>query len=129
MTKTEALAWAAGFIDGEGSFSRQVNHRKQPVGVILRVGQAEPTTLVKLQKALGGGAICGPYPNSSPLSKKLRWEYKLSRQGLQAIIRELWPYLSNPKRRQYNEVVALVKRMRYDADAAEAALNEEENED
>jgi len=104
MSRETDLAWAAGFIDGEGTFYFK-DSGSFGSSIILRVGQCEPTTLRRLQ-ATFGGKVYGPYKPSSPLSKKVRYEFRLNGTKLRGVIKELWPYLSGPKRKQYNEAVA-----------------------
>lgn len=68
MIDLRELYWAAGFLEGEGCFSRGTP--KQPSGIQIRACQVNPEPLVRLQKCLGG-AINGPHRghriNQSPI--------------------------------------------------------------
>ncbi len=56
----EELAWAAGFIDGEGTFGIQKQKGKKPIPY-LQAGQIDRQVLDRLQEALGLGKVYGPY--------------------------------------------------------------------
>lgn len=93
-----ALAWAAGFFDGEGHVSARNNGSGRAWRPIVQIAQTELTTLERFQKAVGGlGTIIGPVQYKDKW--KPVWHFKaLSFEHCQAIIAMLWPYLSAPKR-------------------------------
>lgn len=48
------IAWAAGFLEGEGSFSIHGLHRKSIAGIATEATQKQKEPLDKLQKLFGG---------------------------------------------------------------------------
>ena len=99
MTKVE-LAWAAGFIDGEGTFyttkRQQVltekGYRTKAYPYFrLSVAQKDRRVLNKL-KSIVGGAISGPfhYPPSKPY-------YMFCLCNAETVFKKLKPYLSDSK--------------------------------
>lgn len=101
------LAWCAGFIDGEGCFSVLMNRNttgNKPARVGLSVQQVAREPLDRLQGVLGG-KVRGPYQHRTGIGRKPYFRYDLRWGILQDVIEELWPYLSKPKRMQYNLAV------------------------
>lgn len=103
MKQTD-LAWAAGFIDGEGSFvavkprlvpSKHGMRIKRYPYVVLSVDQVDVRVLKKLQKILGG-TISGPYTYRGNRPKHQFHLYK----NTESAYRELYPYLGAVKRKQ-----------------------------
>jgi hypothetical protein len=92
-------AWAAGFFDGEGTTT--CNHGQ----LGLFVAQSEPTTLERFRNSIGGfGKVLGPYPSKTHCPM---YYYKVYGEELNLVIRNLWPYLSEPKRNQIREAVKM----------------------
>lgn len=106
MSRETDLAWAAGFIDGEGCFSNTRSKRtKLPTGVRLTVGQNDPEVLYKLQSILGG-IVNGPYQRPDDgFSSNPRYDYSLCYSKLTPQIEALWEHLGKKKRRQYNAAI------------------------
>lgn len=112
MFDREALAWAAGFFDGEGTcvltntnpkrFISATGKPKERIGVRLAVTQHyRPDTIHRFHAALGGlGRINGPH--SSPgTAGHPRWEWCCTRNHeVLAVVPLLWSFLSEPKREQ-----------------------------
>jgi hypothetical protein len=96
----EALAWAAGFFDGEGCFSYS---NAGGYGVVS-IGQTEREPLERFLEAVGGlGKIYGPYFKEYPgrHSKKPWFNYRAHRkESVQAIVGLLWFWLGSTKRSQ-----------------------------
>lgn len=91
MRDTE-LAWAAGFIDGEGTIGRQYAKGKT-YGRKLAVPQKHRECLDRLQAALGCGTV---YTSNRPI-----FTYQLCRRAdVDHVLQVLWPYLSIYKRQQ-----------------------------
>ncbi len=114
------LAWAAGFFDGEGSVfvSRQkhVRHAAEPgrtpgkvypvTSPCVSVSQVEPEPLARFARAVGGRKPTGPYKPRGPRSNPYyRWD-AVGRPSVHRVLSLLWPYLSEPKRRQARRVWA-----------------------
>lgn len=99
----EALAWAAGFFDGEGCVGAST-HQGQ---LFFCIKQTEPTVLHRFRAALGGlGHVCGPYKQRNPRHSDF-WSYNLcSFEGVQAACAMLWIFLSEPKKQQIKSALA-----------------------
>jgi hypothetical protein len=95
---THELAWAAGFVDGEGwmGFS---GHSPR-----LSVTQVDRRVLDRLQAALLGlGRVAGPYDKATEERPNIQpqWIYRAqSWHEVQAAIALMWKYLSPVKRAQ-----------------------------
>lgn len=103
-------SWAAGFYDGEGSFTNTATHSP-----VMRVGQSgDPLVLVRFREAVGIGKVYGPYNNYNKNYKKAHqpsWVWSVSGRNKTAeVLLRLWPYLSTPKKEQARKVLD-----RYDA--------------
>lgn len=96
----EELAWAAGFFDGEGSFSWT---NTAAVGCAV-INQASKEPLERFQSAVGGlGKIYGPYQprHKDHWSRKPQWAFRAHRrEHVQAIALMLWFKLGSIKREQ-----------------------------
>ena len=96
------LAWAAGFIDGEGCFVHVKTHRPNGKmysdGVRLSAAQVNKEPLERLQKILGG-KIYGPYKVKNNINARpfYQWVTKNNAPCLELLL----PYLSSPKLEQY----------------------------
>src|SRR5262245_57487345 len=96
----EALAWAAGFFDGEGN-----THLTKQGYIVMKVGQTDDARecLLRFQAAVHGlGRIYGPYSNNGKNQSRRPyhvWEVAKF-ETAQAVVAMLWPWLSGPKRRQ-----------------------------
>ncbi len=94
----EELAWAAGFIDGEGSFLSHVG--RLPVLQVPQSGDDAPRILGRVREALGLG---GSITSCKPRKPHHKTAYRLTVTGferVQAAVARLWPWLTPPKRRQ-----------------------------
>ena len=98
----EALAWAAGFFDGEGYVA--CVPRARGWRLVLRVDQAQPGPLYRFQEAVGGlGRVNGPYRRSNPAHKP-KWNYSVEGHQAQAVAAMLWGFVSG-KREQMQEAL------------------------
>lgn len=93
----EELAWAAGFVDGEGCFTRSGVSKR------LTINQIHPYVLQRFHRAVGGiGKVDGPWshPSKGPNRKPI-WVYSCSSlEHLQAVYAMLYEFLSPVKREQ-----------------------------
>jgi hypothetical protein len=95
----EELAWAAGFLDGEGHFGRHRRKGARPGGrLAIQVAQQDRRPLDRLQAILGG-RVYGPYGPYGQTQPYFLW-YIQGFERTQATIAMLWPFLSEPKRLQ-----------------------------
>src|SRR5215472_5877824 len=98
----EELAWAAGFFEGEGSFTlnrSRLQPRPQPH---LTISQVERAPLERFMAAIGGfGHIYGPYVHDLPGRRGAIHRYRMGRfEHVQATVCFLWPWLSAWRRKQ-----------------------------
>ena len=111
----EELAWAAGFFDGEGHVGASVGRfrartewgrRRETVrrDVYLVVGQVERQVLDRFRRAVGCGAVSGPYIHpvmAKRGNEQPRYAFQTARfEHIQAIVVMLWTWLSPVKRAQ-----------------------------
>ena len=104
--KIEDLAWAAGFMDGEGSFYTRTPRSRGRTSrqLIVSAAQTDPRPLEKL-KSMFGGSISGPYRRKN--STKDIWQWQVgSFMFCQAIIAALWPFMK-VKREQASNALKL----------------------
>ena len=108
--ETHELAWAAGFVDGEGCWYRTRNG-KDDTYPRFTIEQVDPYALERFRDAVGVGKIYGPRqvpgrPNSQP-------SYRLAVYGLekvQHVTAMLWGFLGPVKRAQANRVLSAGRR-------------------
>ena len=100
MSRSHRLAWAAGFIDGDGFITIQ-NRRTTSGSVVytgqyLRLGccQAAESPLKELQSIFGGTIrIKNSGPDKENYSRKIQYIWTLSTKQAAAAIQQLLPYL------------------------------------
>lgn len=104
MSKSHQLAWAAGFIDGDGFITiqnRKIKHgEKVYTGTYLRVGacQAQLAPLEKLQNLFGGSIRpknSGPNPHG--YNRKQQWVWTLSTAEAKNALEQMLPYFVHKK--------------------------------
>jgi hypothetical protein len=103
---SEEMAWAAGFVDAEGCFSYSLSARVAAV----RVAQTSREPLDRLASALGTGKVRGPFSVQRPYRPSIKEQYAYYAYGSRAVqVSEVvWPFLSEPKRRQAARMRRLV---------------------
>jgi hypothetical protein len=111
----EALAWAAGFFDGEGCFfhgvrKRYGNSKGGPYHrTETRMTQAHPAVLERFREVVGLGQVYGPYAKQGPRDRP-QWQYvAYGWRQTQAIIALLWPWIGEVKRLQAKNVLRQVR--------------------
>jgi len=113
--ETHEFAWAAGFIDGEGSFCFLPGKRTKSGsihgGIKFSVAQVDRRVLDRLHKALGGfgnvNGPHGPYTNGPRLGQ---YQYQVSNfERVQQIVCLTWKYLSPIKREQAKKALMLAR--------------------
>lgn len=103
----DALAYASGLFEGEGSCS--VNRRTLQRGRPQPQIQIGMTDLEPLQKFIEGVAvpanICGPYHHAG--GRKPEWRVTYSTfEKVQAVAAKMWPWLSPRRREQVRATLA-----------------------
>ena len=100
MSRSHRLAWAAGFMDGDGFIT--IQNRKSEVngktysGTYLRVGacQAKQNVLLELQSLFGGTIRPkNSGPNREGYNRKPQWIWTLSTQQASEALVQLLPFL------------------------------------
>jgi hypothetical protein len=108
---THELAWAAGFVDGEGCFSVMKIRRGRPRNYpLLTISQREPPdVLYRFQAAVGVGYVNGPYQTIG----RPAYYYRVNgAEKVFRVVKLLWPWLSPVKRRQARKVILLYRETR-----------------
>lgn len=108
----EALAWAAGFFDGEGTAvlanlnSTRTNpttgrRRDYPTPTLAVTQHFDPATIHRFHEAVGGlGKVYGPH-TSKGTANHPRWSWSVRRpHEVIAVVAMLWSFLTQPKREQ-----------------------------
>lgn len=106
MKHETAIAWAAGFWDGEGytGFNRK--------RIVAQVVQTNKDVLERFQKAVGFGKIYGPYRQSRPNHKDY-WQLHFDGDNeVENLFQLLSPYLSQPKTEQFTSAIMRRKDLR-----------------
>ena len=100
------LAWAAGFVDGEGCFTAGAGRWPQIIVV-----QVDRRPLERLHAALGGlGAVAARPPSTRSPNDKPQFEWHVRDfEGVQQALILLWPYMCEPKREQATRMVLKVR--------------------
>lgn len=105
MSKSHRLAWAAGFMDGDGFITIQNRNQrvngKQYTGHYLRVGacQALLSPLEELQNLFGGTIRPkNSGPNREGYNRKPQWIWCLSTQQATEALTQLLPFLIHKKK-------------------------------
>ena len=103
MSKSHRLAWAAGFIDGDGFITIQRRNQKVKetvyTSLYLRVGacQAQQAPLLELQSLFGGSIRSKNSGLREGYNRKAQWVWTLScNQATEALI-QLLPFLIHKK--------------------------------
>jgi hypothetical protein len=96
------LAWAAGFFDGEGTFSR---FGPTPGASISQVGLE---SLDVFAHTVGCGTVSGPYEKATAeIRRKPQWIYYAYGVAAEAVFWLLLPWLGPAKRAQGNRAIRL----------------------
>jgi hypothetical protein len=97
------LYWAAGFMEGEGSFSlRDRSKETKGTCVTAKASQVNPEPLYRI-KALLGGQVYGPYcnrPSMKARNQKPFYEWSVSGSRAAQIFMTLYPLMSDVRKRQ-----------------------------
>lgn len=100
--------WAAGFIEGEGTFYfRKPQQDGWNAGFLeMKVCQKEPEALYMMQDALGGlGSITGPYDNTNgqPI---YYWNPRgMTQDEVVSLMWKLYPYMSPRRQVQMSNIL------------------------
>jgi hypothetical protein len=96
----EELAWAAGLWDGEGCcgcYGRYDGGKKKRKAsywhIRINISQHDREVLDRFAAAVGVGKVYGPYRGTV-------WHFQCVGKNAEIVIEKIWPWLSEPKRRQ-----------------------------
>lgn len=99
MSQSHRLAWAAGFIDGDGFVSIQNRNSKSKAGKsykghYLRVGvnQVQVAPLVELQRLFGGTVRPRNCGNQDGFHRKQQYQWCISTEAAAKCLRMIAPY-------------------------------------
>ena len=103
----EELAWAAGFVDGEGSFFLCREQKNLPRFPTFNLTQIDPRVLNRFATVIGFGRVLGPYGpyNKGPKARPLYYYNVGGFEKTQAIAALLWTWLGPVKRQQAKAVL------------------------
>lgn len=99
----EDLAWAAGFLEGEGSFRVGRSTKNKRIYKVLDVSavQVEREPLEKMLSIFPFGKIYGPYTHSGKGTRLPHYRFVANRfERAQAVIAAVWPWLSTKRKAQ-----------------------------
>lgn len=96
--KDTELAWAAGFLDGEGTFGIQRQKDRKPY-LYVQAGQTDRQVLDRLQEAIGG-KVYGPYVQKNPKHKPYFYFRITGNEKTKIVWETIWEWLSPVKREQ-----------------------------
>lgn len=100
-----ALAWAAGFFDGEGNTNASMHTGRSAWALQMSVTQIHKSTLLRFQEAVEGlGTIYGPYETKSGVHPQ--WTWKARSEAVVTVFELLQPYLSGIKIDQANLAIS-----------------------
>lgn len=97
MKTKEALILAAGHFNGEGTFGIYKNNGYPRARLCM--SQRDPWLVEQFRDAVECGAVYGPYSRG-------QYCYELGGQKAIDVMLKLWPWLSPPKRAQYDKAMA-----------------------
>lgn len=98
------VAWAAGFLEGEGSFV--TNGRR---GCTTTASQINQEPLLRLQEIFGGAVVPHKTPKGKP---NYRWRTHGMRAA--AIARLIFPHLSEKRKSQAERIISRLPRVKVD---------------
>jgi hypothetical protein len=101
------LDWAAGFLEGEGSFLLN-NNRGRPAVPTVKATQTDEECLKRLQ-TLFGGSVCQddrtkPGRDTDGYSRKMQYEWRISGQRALDFMRTIYPLMSARRQEQIDRV-------------------------
>lgn len=103
------INWAAGFLEGEGYFLAQRDHRGV-VGLLAQhsgASQANREPLLRLQSLFGGNIRSKPI-HLYHLGKKPLFEWRVSGARARGIMMTLFPLLSQERRSQVRRALGII---------------------
>jgi hypothetical protein len=106
-----ALAWAAGFYDGEGSTVFCTKRGGHGSFQSITVTQVDRQSLDRFVRAIGLGRVVGPYHRRNKNHQAYFQVTIYNIEGVCSALSQLWPYLGDAKR---NQAIAVFDKIRAD---------------
>ena len=97
------LAWAAGFFDGEGTVYCRTRHQKYKY-VNAEVAQRDRRPLDRFCAAVGLGKVIDRKGRGNTKPHYMWVCY--TQEDIKTVFEKLWPFLSDPKKEQYERALA-----------------------
>lgn len=107
LMDSDDLAWIAGFLEGEGFFSRQTD-RKGRIRVLIGAISIDKDVLDHLARTVPHSRVNGPYtPAKGSRGKKLTWRWVVClRQPTVELATRLRPLMCNRRQGQIDALLA-----------------------
>lgn len=93
------IEWAAGFLEGEGSFLGQKHNIHQPLSQIISARQVQKEPLERLQRYFGGSITDHPYGNRKNPKWSHAYDWRISGPRARGVMLTIYSLMS-PKRKE-----------------------------
>lgn len=109
MDSSQAIAWASGLFEGEGSITCGfISERTNSIRVQLTMSSSDKDVLDKFALAINCGRALGPYPGQREGHKeRYNWHVQNQRDCLY-VIGQLYPYLCERRQKKADEMIDLI---------------------
>lgn len=109
MTREIALAWLAGWFEGEGSVTNTSSFKRKYGGVYLAIkGGSTDEDVVTAICGYFGGNVAGPYHRKTPLGRTAKpfWMWQVTKtQEATDLLKEIYPFLSTRRKKQIDDAL------------------------
>lgn len=102
MTKTQ-LAWVAGLLEGEGSFTLKSKTSGTKRNIVAQCHMTDYDVLLRLHRLTGIGHLRGPYANGTG---KPRYNWAVSGPPAYLLMKDLLPLMCQRRRARITELIA-----------------------
>ena len=110
--RREDLAWLAGLVEGEGTFTTRVESpRNNPYGrtsIAMRVAMTDEDVVRRAHAVAQVGRVYGPYKKAGGRYKDY-WVWSCAQRDTVAMVAALWPWLGTRRRARATELLQLWK--------------------
>lgn len=93
------IAWAAGFLEGEGSFLRNKGY------AVVHATQKDREMLDKLQRHFGGSICMNNGPSRRASGRCPLWQWRLFGKNAETLMIGVMPYMSTRRRETIREAL------------------------
>lgn len=103
--RLEDLHWIAGFLEGEGSFCKNI-HKSDGGGTIsVSASQVNKEPIDKLYNLLGGGIIYIERKNQNPKWQDY-WRWSIFGEGAELLMKIVYPLMSTKIKNKVSEILS-----------------------